>query len=157
LAALSPSVDYASVSRSQKSWRSDVSFVSLRHAAVVALSAFFIIGAASSARADIRDYEFRLIEREVRKKDSIVSVRLIRKTDGKTVADAVIFARRLDMAPEGMESMTAAMEPMPSKEPGVYRFKVNLSMEGDWRLSLAAKIQGEMGTVESRLILKALP
>jgi hypothetical protein len=61
------------------------------------------------------------------------------------------------MAPEDMESMTSAIEPAPSSEPGSYRFKVDLTDEGRWRISLAAKIQGEAGTVEGRLILKATP
>ncbi|OYW57916.1 MAG: heavy metal RND transporter, partial [Bosea sp. 12-68-7] len=38
-----------------------------------------------------------------------------------------------------------------------YSFRTNLTMEGGWRLSLGAKVQGEDGTVESRLILKATP
>jgi hypothetical protein len=46
---------------------------------------------------------------------------------------------------------------MSSTEPGVYRFKANLSMEGRWQLSLGAKVQGETGTVESRLVIRATP
>jgi hypothetical protein len=46
---------------------------------------------------------------------------------------------------------------MPSTEPGTYRFKTNLTMEGGWRLSLGAKVQGETGTLANKLILKALP
>jgi hypothetical protein len=30
-------------------------------------------------------------------------------------------------------------------------------MAGGWRLSLGAKVQGETGTLENKLILKALP
>jgi hypothetical protein len=30
-------------------------------------------------------------------------------------------------------------------------------MEGRWQLSVAAKLQGETGTLQGRLILKALP
>jgi hypothetical protein len=30
-------------------------------------------------------------------------------------------------------------------------------MQGNWQLSLAAKVQGENGTVESKLVLKVLP
>ena len=70
---------------------------------------------------------------------------------------AVIFAKRLDMAPEGMETMKTTIEPMPSTEPGVYKFKAAVTMEGGWQLSLGAKVQGETGTVESKLVLKATP
>lgn len=134
-----------------------MSFVPLRHASAAALSVFSIWGAASFARAEIKDYEFELAAGAIKTGNAIVAVRLIHKPDGKAVSDAVIFATRLDMAPGGMESMTTTIEPAPSVEPGVYRFKVNLSMEGDWRLSLAAKVQGETGTVENQLTLKASP
>ena len=40
-------------------------------------------------------------------------------------------------------------------EPGIYRFKAKLSMQGRWRLSLAAKVQGETGTVDDQLIVQA--
>jgi hypothetical protein len=30
-------------------------------------------------------------------------------------------------------------------------------MQGRWQLSLGAKVQGEEGTVETKLVLKALP
>lgn len=130
----------------------------VRAAALSALAAWFVaLAAAPSAHADVGDYEFRLVDKEVKKGEAIVSVRLARKPVGEAVPDAVIFATRLDMAPEGMETMETMVEPAPSLEPGVYKFKVDLTMEGKWRLSLAAKVQGETGTLASRLILKALP
>ena len=71
--------------------------------------------------------------------------------------DAVIAAKRIDMAPDGMPTMAAPLEQMPSTEPGVYRFKTALPMQGNWQLSLAAKVQGETGTVESKLVLRVVP
>jgi hypothetical protein len=38
--------------------------------------------------------------------------------------------------------------PISSDEPGVYSFKTDLVMAGRWRLSLAAKVQGEHETVK---------
>lgn len=129
-------------------------FSRARRAALVALA--LSLGS-SVAHADIKDYEFQLVAKEMKKGDGIVAVRLIRKSDGKPVPEAIIFATRLDMQPDGMEAMKTSIEPMPSTEPGVYCFKVNLTMEGGWRLSLGAKIQGEADSLESRLIFKALP
>ena len=80
-----------------------------------------------------------------------------RASSGKPVPDAVIFAQRIDMAPDGMEMMASPIEAVPSTEPGTYRFKTNLVMAGGWRLSLGAKVQGETGTLENKLILKAVP
>ena len=122
-----------------------------------ALIGIAMTGSATLARADVKDYEFQLVDKTVKKGDAVIAVRLVHKPDGKPVPDAVIFAKRLDMAPDGMETMATTIEPMPSTEPGVYKFKAAFTMEGGWRLSLGAKVQGETGTVESKLVLKATP
>lgn len=121
-----------------------------------AVAALIGLAWAGAARADVKDYEFQLVQREIKKGDATIAVRLVNKKTGQPVPDAVIMAKRLDMAPDGMPTMTTALEPLPSTEPGVYRFKTNLTMEGGWQLSLGAKVQGETGTVESKLVLKAL-
>ncbi len=113
-----------------------------------------VFGLTGIARADIKDYEFKLIDPTVTVgKDKIVTVQLINKTTGKAVPDAVIFATRLDMAPEGMSEMATKIVREPGGEPGSYRFKAAFGMEGKWLLSLGAKVQGETGTVESKLII----
>jgi len=123
-----------------------------------ALVTILSIATLPAARADIPDYEFLLVESDVTQGDgAIVAVQLVDTRSGKAVPDAVIYATRLDMAPEGMATMTAPVEALPSTEPGVYRFRTNLMMAGGWQLSLAAKVQGETGTLQSQLILRALP
>jgi hypothetical protein len=110
----------------------------------------------ATAFAGLDDYVFESLKAEFKMGDQAeISIRLIHKPSGKSVPDAVIFARRLDMAPDGMASMTAALEPLPVIEEGVYRFKTELAMAGNWQLSLAAKIQGEIGTYQSKIQLKA--
>ncbi|WP_036279853.1 FixH family protein [Methylocystis sp. ATCC 49242] len=121
-----------------------------------ALLALGLVGA-TNAQAAIADYEFKLVDAKLKKGQTVAAVRLIHKPDGKPVPDALIFATRLDMAPDDMEAMTSAIEQAPSAEPGVYRFKVDLTDEGRWRISLAAKVQGESETLQSRLVLQATP
>lgn len=109
------------------------------------------------AAAAPEDYEFQLVENEIKQGDgATVAVRLLDVRTGNPVVDAVVFATRMDMQPDGMEAMTTPVEAIPSDEPGVYRFRTNLIMAGGWRFSIAAKVQGETGTVESRLVLKAV-
>jgi YtkA-like len=128
-----------------------------RSVAKTAIGLFFA-ATATPVPAEIRDYEFQLVQNEVKKGDgAIVAVRLINKRSRKPVADAVISAKRIDMAPDGMATMAAPLEELPSTESGVYRFKTDLSMAGRWQLSLAAKVQGEIGTVENKLVLRAVP
>lgn len=118
----------------------------------------FTLATTAFSLADVKDYEFQLVSPTVKKADAaVIAVRLVHKPDGKPVPDAVIFATRLDMAPEGMPTMAAALERMPNIEPGIYRFKADLSMAGGWAFSLSAKVQGETGTVENKLVLKAEP
>jgi hypothetical protein len=129
----------------------------LKKAAPIVAVGLLWIGLASHAQAEIRDYEFRLVKAEMKKGDAEVAVRLVNKKTGKLVPNAVIFAKRMDMAPDGMELMASSIEQLPSTEPGVYRFKTELSMQGRWQLSLGAKVQGEQGSVESKLVVTAVP
>ena len=128
-----------------------------KRACVAAAVGLLSLGSVA-AHADFKDYEFQLVQTEVKKGDgAVLAVRLRNKKTGKPVPDAVIFAKRIDMAPDGMASMAEAIEQMPSQEPGIYRFKTNLTMAGRWQLSLGAKVQGETGSVESKLVVKATP
>nr|WP_210281352.1 FixH family protein [Methylobacterium fujisawaense] len=120
-----------------------------------------MLGAALSvpalpALAGIKDYAFEPTRTEAKVGETILSVRLMDKRTGKPVPDAVIFAKRIDMAPDSMDEMTSTIEQVPSTEPGIYRFKAKLTMAGGWRLSLGAKVQGETGTVEDRLVFQAV-
>jgi hypothetical protein len=121
-----------------------------------ALIGVAVIGSAGIARADIKDYKFELVDQTVQAgPDKIITVRLTNIKTGKTVPDAVIFATRLDMAPDGMQEMATKIASMPGGEPGVYKFKATFGMAGRWQLSLGAKVQGETGTVESKLVITA--
>lgn len=117
-----------------------------------------VLTAITTSFAAATDYEFHLVESEVAQgPEATVAVRLVDKRTNAPVPDAVIFTTRMDMAPEDMEAMTTSIEAMPSPEPGVYKFKTNLSMEGGWRFKLAAKVQGETDTVQGELVLQAKP
>lgn len=121
------------------------------------LIAVAAIGTASTAAlADIKDYKFELVDQAVQTgPDKVIAVRLINTKTGKPVPDAVIFATRLDMTPDGMQEMATKIVQMPGSEAGTYKFKATLSMAGRWQLSLGAKVQGETGTVENKLVITA--
>jgi len=113
---------------------------------------------ATPALADVKDFEFQLVQSEVKQGDgAVVTVRLVNKRTKEAVPNAVIFTKRIDMAPDGMASMASPLTEMPSDKPGEYRFKTNLSMQGRWQLSLGARVQGKTGSVQSKLIVKAVP
>jgi hypothetical protein len=121
-----------------------------------ALIAAAIVGANTAALADIADYKFELVDQSVQAgPDKFITVRLTNTKTGKPVPDAVIFATRLDMAPDGMQEMATRITPVPGAEPGTYKFKATFGMAGRWQLSLGAKVQGETGTVENKLVIPA--
>ena len=121
-----------------------------------ALIGLAMAGSATIARADIKDYEFQLVDQTVQAgPDKTITIRLVNKTTGKPVPGAVIFAVRLDMAPDGMQEMATKIAAVPGGEPGTYKFKATFGMAGRWQLSLSAKVQGETGTVESKLVITA--
>lgn len=126
---------------------------SLRGALIAAAA---ISMASTAVFADIKDYKFELVDQTIQTgPDKVIAVRLINTRTGKAVPDAVIFATRLDMAPDGMAEMATKIAPVPGSEPGVYKFKAAFSMAGRWQLSLGAKVQGETGTVENKLVITA--
>jgi hypothetical protein len=136
--------------------RVTMSHFRMNHAVVAALAALAIVGSGTVARADIKDYEFQVVDPSIKAgPDRAITVKLVNKSTGKPVSDAVIFATRLDMAPDGMAEMATKVTPLPSTEPGIYRFKASLNMAGRWQLSLGAKVQGETGTVEKKLVIRA--
>ena len=121
-----------------------------------ALIGIAVTGLVSIARADIKDYKFELVDQTVQAgPDKVITVKLMNTKTGKPVPDAVIFAVRLDMAPDGMQEMATKIAPMPGGEPGTYKFKATFGMAGRWQLSLGAKVQGETGSVENKLVITA--
>jgi hypothetical protein len=123
-------------------------------AAAAVLSAMSLAGAAF-AGAD--DYVFEPVKPELKSSNvATVAVRLVHKVSGKPVADATIVQTRLDMAPDGMPSMTTAIAALPSPEPGVYAFKAPLTMAGRWLLTISGKVQGEPETITGKIIFKVM-
>src|SRR5262249_42896905 len=110
-----------------------------------------------AALAAASDYMFEPVSAQVKKGDDvIVSVRLKHKPTDKPVTDAVIVQTRIDMPPDAMGEMASPLTPVPSTELGVYSFKTDLSMQGRWLLSIAAKVQGEPETVLGKITFQAI-
>lgn len=126
-----------------------------RAAAFATVALMMAMAALNPAQADPKDYEFQLVSNDVKIGNTVVAVKLVHKPSGRAIPDAVIFAKRIDMGPDNMASMAAPLEPVAGGEAGVYQFKTNLEMAGRWALTLGAKVQGETGTVQSKLIVNA--
>jgi hypothetical protein len=111
----------------------------------------------AAAIAAATDYVFEPVAAELKKGDDVtIAVRLLHKPTGKPVSDAVIVQTRVDMAPDGMADMPSPVAALPGKEPGIYAFKTDLPMAGQYLLSLAVKVQGEPETIVGKVIFKAI-
>lgn len=112
--------------------------------ALVALA----VGVSCGALAAPQDYRFELDGQPVKSgAKTVVKIRLVHVPDGKPVAGAIIIQTRLDMGPSGMKEMAAPAKAMPGDSGGVYQIETEPSEQGDWALTLAAKVQGEAQTV----------
>ncbi|TGD41313.1 hypothetical protein EEB11_19040 [Pseudotabrizicola sediminis] len=113
---------------------------------------------ATTAVAGADDFRFDLVSTDHRVgSGAVVELRLTDLRTGAAVEGAVIYATRMDMAPDGMATMTSPVTAMPTEEPGIYRFATDLTMAGGWRFSVAAKVQGEPETVSAEIELRAEP
>ena len=111
---------------------------------------------ASAALAVATDYEFQPVAVDIKNgAGSELAVRLVHKPTGKPVDGALLIRTRLDMSPDSMGEMTAKHAAMPGTDPGVYRFKADLTMAGGWAFKLQAKVPGETETVEGTVVFKA--
>jgi hypothetical protein len=102
------------------------------------------------------DYRFELVQAQpAGQGKTVVTVRLVHVPDSKPVTGAVLFETKTDMGPAGMAEMTGKVSPLPSDQPGIYRFQIETGMAGKWALNLGAKVQGEAGTVRGNLVYEA--
>lgn len=121
-----------------------------------AVLALALSAAAAFAGAD--DYRFDLVSSDHRVgSGAVLDLRLTDLRTGAPVEGAVIYATRMDMALDGMATMTSPVTAMPAEAPGTYRFVTDLTMAGGWRFSVAAKVQGEPETVAAEIELRAEP
>lgn len=122
-------------------------------AVLLALAGHF---AAAPAFAGEADYAFEPVKVDVKSgAGSELAIRLTDKRTGKPVTGAVLFRTRVDMGPDDMASMTAKHEAVSSTEPGIYRFKADLTMAGRWAFRVMAKVPGESETMQGTVIFKA--
>jgi hypothetical protein len=124
--------------------------------ALAGAASLIVTMAATPVSAGPKDYVFEPVSVDVRNgAGSELAVRVIHKPSGKPVEGAVLFRTRLDMSPGSMGEMTAKHTALPSTEPGVYKFRADLTMAGGWAFKLMAKVPGETETVEGTVVFKA--
>jgi YtkA-like len=124
--------------------------------ALAAAASLALAGATTPLFAAPIDYAFEPVKTDVKNgAGSELAVRIVHKPTGKPVEGVVLFRTRLDMSPDSMGEMTAKHAAQPSQEPGVYKFRADLTMAGGWALKLMAKVPGEKETVQATVVFQA--
>lgn len=112
------------------------------------LAAMVGVMVAGTAKADPKDYRFEAVQPHVAVSSATkIAVRLVHVPTGKPVADVIVLPPKMEMPMPGMAPMATKVSPATADGNGIYSFTADLSMAGPWTLQLAAKVQGEAGTV----------
>jgi YtkA-like protein len=119
---------------------------------VLSTVASLAVSSPSPSFAAAKDYRFELIGSPAQSgKATVIKVRLVHVPDGKPVPGAIIIQTKLDMAPQGMASMTAPAKASATAGDGVYQIEAQPQMAGNWALTLSAKVQEERETVSGTI------
>jgi hypothetical protein len=122
----------------------------------ILVAAGLSLAGACQALAAAADYAFEAVTKEVQAGYGVpIDVRLIHKPSGKPAGNAVIFESRFDRGPEGRGDIVTYPTPAHEVEPGLYRFKVDISEAGRWALRLQAKVPDEQETIPGEVIIVA--
>jgi membrane fusion protein, copper/silver efflux system len=70
-------------------------------------------------------------------------------------ADIKVSATRIDMGPDGMETMASPVKALPSTTPGVLAFETDLSMAGRWAFTITASVKGQAKPVTGKIVFTA--
>src|SRR5262245_59975991 len=124
--------------------------------ALAAAASLALAGATTPGIAAANDYAFEPVKADVRNgAGSELAVRIVHKPTGKPVEGAVLFRTRLDMSPDSMGEMTAKDAAQPCEEPGVDKFRADLTMAGGCAVKLMAKVPREKETVHGTVVFQA--
>jgi hypothetical protein len=107
-----------------------------------------LAGMSATAWAAPQDYRFEAVQPHVAvSSETAVAVRLVHVPTGKPVTDAIILPAKMEMPMAGMAPMATKVSGAKPDGKGAYGFTADLNMAGTWMLQVAAKVQGEAGTV----------
>jgi YtkA-like len=101
------------------------------------------------------DYRFEPVMVEIKASNAAtLKVRLIHKPSGTPVAGVQLIETRLMMPHHGSADMVSTIASLPDPELAVFAFKAPMMMEGNWLLSIAAKVPGESEVVTGSIVFR---
>ena len=101
------------------------------------------------------DYRFEPVKAEIKASNvATLMVRLIHKPTETAVAGAHIIETRLLMPHHGSADMISAIAPLPNPDTTVFAFEAPMMMEGNWLLTITAKVPGQSEVVTGTLVFR---
>lgn len=118
--------------------------------------AMLIVSAALSSLPAVADYRFDLVTAQPAGpgKTTLV-IGLVHASDKRPVEGASIVEATTDMGPSGMAAMAGGLTPLPSDQPGLYRFLAETGTAGKWQVVLGVKVPGEAEIVHGSVTYDA--
>ena len=84
-----------------------------------------------------------------------LEVRLMGVEGAPAASDITVTSKRLDMGPDGMETMMAPLKQVTGNAPGVVAFETDIPMAGRWALTITAKVDGQPKPVSGVVVFTA--
>ncbi|MDQ8732611.1 efflux RND transporter periplasmic adaptor subunit [Bradyrhizobium sp. LHD-71] len=84
-----------------------------------------------------------------------IEVKLVGIDPPPPAADITVTRTRIDMGPDGMETMAAPLKPLPTTTPGVLAFETELVMAGRWAFAITATVKGRTEPVSGTVVFTA--
>jgi Cu(I)/Ag(I) efflux system membrane fusion protein len=84
-----------------------------------------------------------------------LEVRLVGPDAKPVTGNISVSSSRLDMGPDGMQTMTAPLRPVSSSTQGVIAFETDIVMAGRWALTVTANIAGQAKPASGTVIFTA--
>src|SRR5688572_13414794 len=84
-----------------------------------------------------------------------LTARLVGADSQPITAPIMVTASRLDMGPDGMQTMTSQLRQVPSTEPGTVAFETDIVMAGRWALRITATVAGQAQPVTGVVVFTA--
>lgn len=117
----------------------------------------FLTGLLTGCGETAESFRFELVSEEVSAgSDARIAVRVIGPDGAPVAASKIRLVRsRLDMGPDGMAGMEAALRAIPSDHPDRLSFTADITMPGRWALTLEAEVEGAPAFVTGEILITA--
>jgi membrane fusion protein, copper/silver efflux system len=124
--------------------------------ALLALAALFFFNLTHATLSFAQAPKWEAVKAEITTGKKVrLEVKLVGIDPAPALADIKVTSTRIDMGPDGMETMAAPVKALPSTTPGVLAFETDLSMAGRWAFTITATVKGQPKPITGKVVFTA--